>query len=232
MARKRKKKLRIFSHRGRGFQRKENDLSAFREVVLYPWIYGVELDVRFTYDGVPVLHHDPTFRFQGKELPIEDISYRERGFPLPTLYSALQILLPTHRIIVEVKPTLRPIRPLLELLSPYKKNLWISSFDFSILAQGKKFLPTLKRTLLRPEGATVHDLIKEGKKLVAEGIHLRYPTPREEVELLRREGFVVRFYNVETRTSLHDVWKLEVQDIMTDHPFLMKEEGERMGILF
>ena len=75
-------------------------------------VYGSELDVIITADGVPVVHHDDSI--QG--LRIEEADYAQikdlqlsNGEVLPTLESYLQrfLTLPDMKLVVEIKPHLR-----------------------------------------------------------------------------------------------------------------------------
>lgn len=75
-------------------------------------VYGSELDVIITADGVPVIHHDDSI--QG--LRIEEVAYEQikamqisNGEVLPTLESYLQrfLTLPDMKLVVEIKPHAR-----------------------------------------------------------------------------------------------------------------------------
>lgn len=53
--------FRIISHRGAKVERPENTLLAFDKALEYP-IHGIELDIQWTKDGIPVVYHDPSLK--------------------------------------------------------------------------------------------------------------------------------------------------------------------------
>ena len=228
--------IRVFAHRGKGFEPKENSLAAFRKVVQHPEIYGVELDVHFTREGVPVIHHDPLVNFRGEPTPIEEIAFRDMGFFLPTLYDALAILLPTHRVIVEIKDTQHPLDTLFPLLQGNEDLLWISSHQWEILEAFRQNLPQLRRTILLPAEYTVtlEDTLRFARQIEAEAIHLPYPFSEEWVRRIQKEGFQIRFYGVEKPSEVLDILRMGVYEFMTDHPIRLLhwlKEEERKGTL-
>jgi glycerophosphoryl diester phosphodiesterase len=112
----------VFAHRGGSQLGPENTMSAFDRAVAHG-VDGIELDVRFSRDGVVVVHHDatldrttnlkgPVAAFTASELQRADAAYWfgvEEGYPLrgqecgvPTL----EAVLCRHRdcrVIIEMK---------------------------------------------------------------------------------------------------------------------------------
>ncbi|MFI5657799.1 glycerophosphodiester phosphodiesterase [Streptomyces sp. NPDC051684] len=83
------------AHRGDPYRVRENTLPSLRSA-LERGGDAVEVDVRLTRDGVPVLLHDPTLeRLWGHERPLSALSYDEvRGLTeggVPTLADALEV---------------------------------------------------------------------------------------------------------------------------------------------
>ena len=99
----------VIAHRGASGQFPENTLLAFREAVAQG-ADAVELDVRLTLDGVPVVMHDATLDRTTDgvggvgESSLEALSALDagRGEPVPTLEAVLEAL-PRTPLLVEVK---------------------------------------------------------------------------------------------------------------------------------
>jgi glycerophosphoryl diester phosphodiesterase len=80
-------------HRGDPYRVRENTLPSLRSAV-ERGADAVEIDVRLTRDGVPVLLHDQTLeRLWGHDLPLDRLTHAEvrelTGGGVPTLYEAL-----------------------------------------------------------------------------------------------------------------------------------------------
>jgi glycerophosphoryl diester phosphodiesterase len=112
----------VFAHRGGAALAPENTLAAFDHGVSLG-ADGIELDVRLSRDGIPVVHHDPTverttgtpgavsgmtadelarldagFGFQGPA----GRAYQGQSLGIPTLAAVLRRY-PGHRVIIELK---------------------------------------------------------------------------------------------------------------------------------
>jgi glycerophosphoryl diester phosphodiesterase len=69
----------VIAHRGAWKEkvRQENTMTAFQHAEAMG-MNGIEFDIHFTRDGVPVVHHDPhLLRFFGSPVRIEDLTLRE-----------------------------------------------------------------------------------------------------------------------------------------------------------
>lgn len=76
----------IVAHRGwHDGKTKENTLEAFQIAVKHG-LYGIEFDVRWTKDLVPVVHHDPDCsRVWGKPLVIANIDFKDLRSEIPDI---------------------------------------------------------------------------------------------------------------------------------------------------
>lgn len=73
----RSKRSLIVAHRGASEEAPENTRSAFDAALKYP-VDGIELDVRSTREGIPVVHHDKTlFRITGSRRKIDSCFFGE-----------------------------------------------------------------------------------------------------------------------------------------------------------
>jgi glycerophosphoryl diester phosphodiesterase len=103
-----------YAHRGlwgeirRGQPTPENSLAAFHTARTQG--VGVELDVRLTRDGVPVVFHDATLtRMCKRDVALANIEIRDprdamlaNGFPIPTLAAALDAM-DDKPVLIELK---------------------------------------------------------------------------------------------------------------------------------
>lgn len=93
------------AHRGDPYRARENTLPSIRSA-LERGADAVEIDVRVTRDGVPVLLHDATLeRLWGRDVRLDRIGHREltelTGGGVPTLREAL-LAAGAHRVMVDL----------------------------------------------------------------------------------------------------------------------------------
>jgi len=103
----------IIAHRGEhdNISIFENTLAAFDQV-LERGIWGIECDIRWTHDLVPVIIHDPSgYRVFGKSLHISQIDYTElrEEIPLiPTLAEVIDRYGGKMHLMIELKDEFHP----------------------------------------------------------------------------------------------------------------------------
>ncbi|TXS06587.1 hypothetical protein EAO73_11150 [Streptomyces sp. col6] len=102
------------AHRGDPYRARENTLSSIRSA-LERGADAVEIDVRVTRDGVPVLLHDATLdRLWGHDLRLDRLTHQEltelTAGGVPTLREAL-LAAGAHRVMVDL-PGLSPPSPI------------------------------------------------------------------------------------------------------------------------
>ncbi len=104
------KNVRIVAHRGIYDNKAvfENSLAAF-DAVVDNGVWGIECDVRWTRDGVAVIHHDPDGRrLFGDIRPVDtlELSAMQRVYPLiPTLATVVRRYGRKRHLMIEVKKT-------------------------------------------------------------------------------------------------------------------------------
>ncbi|TDC75629.1 glycerophosphodiester phosphodiesterase [Streptomyces hainanensis] len=91
------------AHRGDPYRARENTLPSFRSAIDAD-ADAVELDVRATADGVPVVLHDPTLRrLWGHDRPVAELTAAEvaslTGGGVPTLAEALGVTEPVRTLV-------------------------------------------------------------------------------------------------------------------------------------
>ncbi len=101
-------KCKIVSHRGEHDNRtvRENTMLAFK-AVQSAGVWGIEADIRWTADLVPVIHHDPdTKRVFGKSISIGDTGFEElrKAVPeIPTLGELVKRFGGATHLMLELK---------------------------------------------------------------------------------------------------------------------------------
>jgi glycerophosphoryl diester phosphodiesterase len=99
---------RIVSHRGRRDNRSvfENTFAAF-DPLRGSGVFGLECDVRWTRDLVPVVYHDPDLRrLHGDPAPLAELSWEElhrRRPEIPTLHDHVRRYTGEFHLMVEIK---------------------------------------------------------------------------------------------------------------------------------
>ena len=102
-----KESVRIVAHRGAyGPSRRENSMESFQRC-LEDEIYGVEFDIRWTKDLVPVVFHDPnTKRTTGQDLLVSEMSFQDlkkRCPSIPSFEEALDLMGKKCKMFIELK---------------------------------------------------------------------------------------------------------------------------------
>ncbi|MBR6670931.1 MAG: glycerophosphodiester phosphodiesterase, partial [Ruminococcus sp.] len=102
--------MKIFAHRG--YTKKgdaENTLEAFESAIAEKMC--IELDVRLTKDGVPIVFHDASLkRMTNNNLKLADINYGElkdikmkTGEAIPSLKETLELVNGRTLLLIEIK---------------------------------------------------------------------------------------------------------------------------------
>jgi glycerophosphoryl diester phosphodiesterase len=123
-------RVEIIAHRGANREAPENSVAAF-EKALEIGVDGIELDVQFSRDGVPLVHHDPVIAGR----PILDLSAAEAQLlkPVPALRDVIVLVNRRCRLYVEIKAP-EATMAVTEMLAPHAEWCAIHSFDHRIPA--------------------------------------------------------------------------------------------------
>jgi len=107
----------LISHRGENDNHRvlENTLPAFEQAAA-AGVWGLECDIRWTSDGVPVVHHDPDLhRLFGSQAAIHQTTWRDlraRFAPIPALSEVVERFGGRMHLMLELKhsPVPAPVR--------------------------------------------------------------------------------------------------------------------------
>jgi len=157
------------AHRGASADRPENTVAAFDEA-LRQGCDGIELDLRLSSDGVAMVFHDDTLEKLGDpERRVRDLEAAElrafdcgswfdsrfAGEQIPTLDEVLRRHAARTRLLLEIKDeeddalNRRLVRATVERVREHEaeENVFILSFNDSILAAASELAPTIRRVL-------------------------------------------------------------------------------------
>lgn len=150
--------MKVFAHRGIARRSAdENSLEAFRNAVAQG-IDGIELDIRLTKDGKPVIVHDANLRrTAGDNRKVEQITLQElrkitlrHGSCIPTLDEVTACVPAPITIDFEVKDArvLEHVIRKLKTSRGLRERALISSFKRRVIEQASRELPGVPRLLL------------------------------------------------------------------------------------
>ena len=156
------------AHRGDFRRAPENSLSAFAAALENPHCDGLELDVRLSADGVPVVNHDPTLaRLHGRPERVDAVAVSElSAIGIPTLADVLALAGTAPFLDVELKgdPGPAAMDVLVEGRGPALDRAVVSSFDAPALARVARHWPEWPRWLNThlADGPTVAEALALG----------------------------------------------------------------------
>jgi glycerophosphoryl diester phosphodiesterase len=153
----------VLAHRGGAREAPENTLAAFTHA-LAAGADGVELDVRLSADGKPLVFHDDHLgRFHHGATPVDEMAAavlvaadlgrrrpRFRGTRIPTLAETLALLAPARLLNLELKPSSDPGRLVAAVLAELEtasapERLLLTSFDPRVVDALRRTAPALAR---------------------------------------------------------------------------------------
>lgn len=148
----------VLAHRGGALEAPENSMEAFERAIRlgYP---GVELDVRASKDGVPVVIHDARFKPAPRKAwrSVRDTLAADMAM-LPTLDSVLGLPWGRMTLMVEVKHD-RAVRRDREIAAVVARalrasklpNAFLASFSANLLEAAGKAEPSVRRVAIVDE---------------------------------------------------------------------------------
>ncbi|WP_416149333.1 glycerophosphodiester phosphodiesterase [Salipaludibacillus sp. HK11] len=235
--------MQIIAHRGNKKYTPENTMAAFISAATYP-IDGVEFDLQWSKDQVPVVIHDPTIdrttngrgavrSFTLQELKQFDAGsyFHEsfRGEKIPSFADVLNWAKGTKLDLhVELKqqrdqPSLFVESCLHEIdKSGLSNRVVISTFYHSYISEIKRQNSLINTALLTK--TPIFRGTKYARQVQADGIHIRHGFQASRYYLgWSKKGVPIRVYRVHSVREAKKCQRLNVDAIITNDPRLMTE---------
>ena len=227
----------VTAHRGSSMMAPENTRSAI-ELAIADGADYVEVDVRMTADGIPVLWHDANMRrIFGLDGKISDITYEEaleldaglwfspdfEGERILTLQQAIAITRGRVGLYVDIKPdadTPTLTRDVVELLQQEDaiERTVVAAADSQVLNQVKRLEPSLRTTLLAQ--FIVGPLHRESFDILG----LRHNRVNAaSVAETHHSGQELHVWTVNQRDDMARFIDMGVDNIITDRPDVLVE---------
>ncbi|WP_026689217.1 glycerophosphodiester phosphodiesterase [Alteribacter aurantiacus] len=234
--------MEVIAHRGNTFYTPENTMASFLSAATYP-VDGIELDVQWTKDGVPVVFHDEKIdrttngsgwlrSFTYKELRQFDagswFAERFRGEKIPSLEEVLEWMKENHLTLhMEIKKPPKKFEvlldPTLHLIDEYglSKRTVVSTFHHPVLTyMAQEAKEYFQRAFLTK--TPLFRGIRYANAIQAHAIHIRHSYQAMQFyPLWAKSGIPVRAYTINREKEALRCKRLNVTSIITDDPKTM-----------
>lgn len=227
--------MEVIAHRGDSVNAPENTLAAMEHAISLG-ANMMEVDIRLTKDGVPVVFHDETLlRITGIDRPICELTSLEirrldagkwflpefSGEQIPMLRELLEAAKGRIELMIEIKEVQNKEKLLEQTIAEIRKTgmereCFLASSSVEILSIGERGAPELKKIYIgRKIDPSVQKLpYIDGYSICSDGIS------KADVELahdLRRKLYV---WTVNNPWRIRKVMELGVDGVVTDVPEL------------
>jgi glycerophosphoryl diester phosphodiesterase len=231
--------MKITAHRGVHDNLPENTIPAFERAVELG-ADAVEMDIRLTADGIPVVYHyyylETLSTSSGAifNLTLDQIrqvrfsQHAEAGASIPTLREVLDALGGKIGLEIEIKgPEPESASRIGELLREYKPlwdNMEVTSFEPAMLLIVRELCPGLAVDLLTPQSpawmqpdVVAYQSLHHARLARARAVHLHTTQIREDVvDFIRRAGIDVHVWDVSDEAAFRKTRDLKITNICTD----------------
>ncbi len=227
----------VISHRTNMGSQPENSLAGI-DAALADGADGVEVDVRASSDGVPVLMHDRSLvRTTANDRPVAEVPSAElRDLrvhdpydaadpqPIPTLEQALERVAGRALLVVEVKqPGIETAVAQVLRASGQLERCWLWSFDLDVCRAYRRVLPEVPIALLVAAGERTASARLPELRLASDAelaaVSLGHPlVGTATVEAAHGLGLQVYAWTVNDLDEIDCVRAAGVDAIVGDHP--------------
>lgn len=208
------------AHRGDPYRVRENTLPSIRSA-LERGADAVEIDVRVTRDGVPVLLHDSTLeRLWGHDVRLDRLPHKEltelTAGGVPTLRDAL-LAAGTHRVMVDLPgstdDSVRRIVGVVRECGMGERAYYCAGPDamLRVRAADPSAEIALTWTTLAPPRAVLLDAVRPRWLNYRFGL-----VDRELTDRLHRDGLLVSAWTADTRRTMRRLVRQGVDSITTN----------------
>jgi glycerophosphoryl diester phosphodiesterase len=222
----------IIAHRGASAERPENTLAAFRRARARR-ADGLELDVRVTRDGVPVVFHDAgLFRLTGVHGRIAARTWPELkklrvhgAEPIPRLTEVLRFARGHTLVQIEMKSGTQ-VAPVVRAIRAARAAQWVilASFSSGLLRTARRLAPAVPRMLITEGRRAPAVLVRRLALLGATGLSVNHRAVRSAawVQYFQSRGYTVWCWTVNDRARMRRLAAWGVDAILSDNPALLR----------
>lgn len=217
----------IYGHRGDSVSAPENTLRAF-ELAIEAGVDGIELDVRASADGVPVVIHDrglertTTGRGNVDSLTLAEIQEADagQGQRVPTLDEALDVIRDRVRLDLEIKQSGME-HLVVETLNRHPTVDWlISCFDWNVLRELRRLDPAAELWPLHTDASPA--VIDAAREIGAPAVALSHAAiTKGSARAIRDAGLEIFAWTVNDPDEARRLELFGVHAFCTDNPRLM-----------
>lgn len=245
------KKVKVIAHRGANHYAPQNTVPAFQKAIEIG-VDGTETDVHATKDGhIVICHNDTVDETSNGKGKIVDYTFEEIrkldfgtkfsdkfiGTMLPTLREYLEVMSEDKNlsvINVEIKPNKKERHLLVAKTIELSKEmglfdkLLISSFDYKMLIEAKKFDPKCKTAFLYPtyaEALKGNDYfpIHRAHRIKCDAIHPHKNfITKHGTEVAHKMGMDVNVWTVDEEKDVKRLVAIGVDGLITNTPDKVK----------
>lgn len=221
----------IIAHRGASAEQPENTLAAFRYALALE-VDGIELDVRVTRDGVPVVFHDNSLRrLTGAPGRVAGKTWTELGSlrvrgrePIPRLADVLRLTRGLAMVQIELKSG--PVAPVLCAIKTARAADWVilASFDHRLVVEARKLAPAIPRMLISEGRLAPALLVRRLAACGATGLSVNQRSVRSAawVRHFQLRGYAVWSWTVNDLPLARRLAGWGVDALLGDDPALLK----------
>lgn len=224
----------IIAHRGASAELPENTLVAFRRALALG-VDGIELDVRLTRDGVPVVFHDASLRrLTGVPGRLADLTWRALAAlrvggaePIPRLTTVLRLVGNRALVQIEIKAGV-DVGPVIEAIRKAHalRRVIIASFDAGIVCEARRLAPSVRRMLISEGRLTPANLIRQLKRCGAAGLSVNHHAVVSAgwIRSLQKQGYPVWVWTVNDGRRARRLASWGIDALLSDDPALLQRE--------
>ncbi|SFD01421.1 glycerophosphodiester phosphodiesterase [Streptomyces aidingensis] len=221
----------VIAHRGDPYRARENTLPSIRSA-LAAGADVVELDVRLTRDGVPVVLHDPTLkRLWGHDLAVARLTAEEvrelTGGGVPTLREALETTFPARTLIDLPEPSAQDARAVVAEVAAEgsaRRVYWCG--DPAAVRGVRRADPEAEISLTWKRAAPVRESLLRDVRPA--WLNHRWSLLDERtVRRAREGGYQVCAWTADTTRAMRRLLELGVDAVHTNRPAVLRTEITR-----
>lgn len=222
----------IIAHRGASAERPENTLAAFRRALALD-ADGIELDVRVSRDGQPVVFHDATLRrLTGTGGRVAGKTWAELGArlirgtePIPRLGEVLRLTRGLAVVQIELKSG--PVSPVVQAIRAARAEEWVmlASFGQRLVREAQALAPRIPRMLVSEGREAPAALVRQLAACGAVGLSVNHRAIRSQdwIKHFHARGYAIWTWTVNDPAVARRLAEWGVDALLGDDPALLRD---------